>query len=216
MGAGPSFGARRAPRECNDRPFRDDRGLGKACWPGRASRPDRSYNGHVPSSLPSSDARDWLALGDEPIALDPLVAWATTPNSGAVVAFLGIVRDHAEGRSDVVALTYEAYDAPAQRRLAEVVAAVRSEWPSVDRVAVVHRLGRLELSETAVAVVVSSPHRAEAFAAALACIDRVKESVPIWKKEHWSDGSDWALGEQSIRALSGPTREGGVNVECSS
>ena len=161
-------------------------------------------------------ARDWIALDDGPIALDPLVAWATTPNSGAVVAFLGVVRDHAEGRDDVVALTYEAYDEPARRRLDEIVAGLRAEWPAVDRVAVVHRLGRLSLSETAVAVVVSSPHRADAFAAALAAIDRIKESVPIWKKEHWSDGSDWALGEQPIRALTATGHDGGVDVECSS
>lgn len=147
---------------------------------------------------PSTDARDQIALQADPITLDPIVAWATTPVSGAVVAFLGVVRDHAEGRDDVVALTYEAYEEPARRRMAEIVAAIHNEWPDVDRVAVVHRLGRLELSETAVAVVVSSPHRAEAFAAALACIDRVKESVPIWKKEHWSDGSDWATGAQPI------------------
>ena len=77
----------------------------------------------------------------------------------------------------------------------------------------------LSLSETAVAVVVSSPHRADAFAAALSCIDRVKESVPIWKKEHWSDGSDWATGSQPIRAravTSVTSHEGGVNAECSS
>jgi molybdopterin synthase catalytic subunit len=116
----------------------------------------------------------------------------------------------------VVALSYEAYDEPARRRMAEIVAAIRDEWPAIDRVAVVHRLGRLELSETAVAVVVSSPHRAEAFAAALACIDRVKKSVPIWKKEHWADGSDWATTAQPIRTLSGATRESGVNLECSS
>ena len=167
----------------------------------------------VPVPLPLPDASDWLALVDDPIELDPLVAWATTP-TGAVVAFLGVVRDHAEGRDDVVALTYEAYDEPARRRLAEIVAVIRDEWPSLDRVAVVHRLGRLGLSETAVAVVASSPHRADAFAGALACIDRVKESVPIWKKEHWSDGSDWALGEQPIRSAgTAATRE---SSQCSS
>jgi molybdopterin synthase catalytic subunit len=154
----------------------------------------------VPPPLPVPDARDWLALVAEPIATDPLVVWATTPGIGAVVVFLGVVRDHAEGRDDVAALTYEAYEEPALRRLGEIVAAVRAEWPALDRVAVVHRLGRLTLSETAVAVVVSSPHRSEAFAAAQACIDRVKESVPIWKKEHWSDGSDWATGSQPLRA----------------
>lgn len=154
----------------------------------------------VPPPLPVRHSREWLALVDEPIAADPLVAWATTPGVGAVVVFLGVVRDHAEGRDGVVALTYEAYEEPALRRLGEIVAALREEWPAIDRVAVVHRLGRLALSETAVAVVVSSPHRAEAFAAAQACIDRVKESVPIWKKEHWSDGADWATGSQPLRA----------------
>ena len=170
----------------------------------------------VPPTAPDPDARDWLALDAEPIALEPLVAWATTPSCGAVVSFLGVVRDHAEGRDDVVALTYEAYEEPARRRLAEVVEALRAEWPAIDRVAVVHRVGRLALSETAVVVVVSSPHRSEAFAAASACIDRVKESVPIWKKEHWSDGSDWALGEQPIRALAGAGSDIGVDVECRS
>jgi molybdopterin synthase catalytic subunit len=170
----------------------------------------------VPSSEPVPDARDWLALDVEPIVVDPLIAWATTAASGAVVAFLGVVRDHAEGRDDVVALTYEAYEDPARRRFAEIVAGVREEWPTVDRIAVVHRLGRLTLSETAVAVVVSSPHRADAFEAARACIDRVKESVPIWKKEHWSDGSDWALGEQPIRALVSAGNERGVDVEWNS
>ena len=152
----------------------------------------------VPLPRPAPDARDWTALVDDPIVLDELVEWATTPNAGAVVAFLGVVRDHAEGRADVVALTYEAYDEPARRRITEIVDSVRAEWPVLDRVAVVHRLGRLGLSETAVAVVVSSPHRHDAFDAGRACIDRVKERVPIWKKEHWADGSDWALGEQPI------------------
>jgi molybdopterin synthase catalytic subunit len=152
----------------------------------------------VSFSSPASGAREWLALGEAAIALDPLVEWATTPNCGAVVSFLGVVRDHAEGRDDVVALTYEAYEAPALRRLAEIAAGLRAEWPALDRIAVVHRLGRLTLSETAVAVVVSSPHRPDAFAAALACIDRVKESVPIWKKEHWATGADWGLGAQPL------------------
>jgi molybdopterin synthase catalytic subunit len=169
--------------------------------------------------LPVSDARDWLVLGDEPIVVDRLVDWATTPNCGAVVVFLGVVRDHAEGRDDVVALTYEAYEEPARRRLAEVVATVRREWPAIDRIAIVHRLGTVTLSDTAVAVVVSSPHRDEAFAAGSACIDRVKSSVPIWKKEHWRNGSDWALGAQSVGVPGndGPTfdRDRRAGDECS-
>jgi molybdopterin synthase catalytic subunit len=177
--------------------------------------PAPSYNGPVPLSPPDADVREWIALDESPIALDALVAWATTPASGAVVVFLGVVRDHAEGRTDVVALTYEAYTAPAQRRLADLVAGLRAEWPTIDRIAVVHRLGRLALSDTAVAVVVSSPHRGEAFAAAQAAIDRVKESVPIWKQEHWAAGSDWATGAQPIRALA-VTAAAGMDVGCSS
>jgi molybdopterin synthase catalytic subunit len=163
----------------------------------------------VPVLPPVADAREWIGLDEAPIPLDALVSCATTPGCGAVVAFLGVVRDHAEGRSDVVALTYEAYEEPARRRLAELVAQLRQEWPVIDRVAIVHRLGRLALSDTAVAVVVSSPHRAEAFAAAHAAIDRVKASVPIWKQEHWSAGSDWGTDAEPIRALAG-------DVGCSS
>ena len=170
----------------------------------------------VPVPPPAADAREWLALDEAPVPLDALVSWATTPGCGAVVAFLGVVRDHAEGRTDVVALTYEAYDGPAQRRMAEIVAGLREEWPAIDRVAIVHRLGRLELSDTAVAVVVSSPHRGEAFAAAQAAIDRVKASVPIWKQEHWAAGTDWATGAQPIRALASTAPAAGTDVGCNS
>jgi molybdopterin synthase catalytic subunit len=93
---------------------------------------------------------------------------------------------------------------------------LREEWPVVDRVAIVHRLGRLELSDTAVAVVVSSPHRADAFAAAQAAIDRVKQSVPIWKQEHWAASSDWATGAQPIRALATTVPAAGMDTTCSS
>ena len=159
------------------------------------------------------DAREWTALVEAPIELDPLVAWATTAGDGAVVAFLGVVRDHAEGRTDVAALTYEAYEEPALRRLDEIVDGLRADWPAIDRVVIVHRLGRLALSDTAVVVVVSSPHRAEAFAAAQAAIDRVKASVPIWKQEHWAEGSDWGTGAQPIRAVAVTA---GTDVACSS
>lgn len=160
--------------------------------------------------LPAPDGPLWAGLVDEPIPTDELVAWATTPGSGAVVSFLGVVRDHAEGRDGVEAMTYEAYREPATARLAEVAAEARRRWPAVERVAVVHRLGELALSEASVAVVVSSPHRDAAFEAGRFCIDTLKETVPIWKKEHWTGddagpaGSDWALGQQRIRAIGEP------------
>jgi len=103
------------------------------------------------------------------------------PNCGGVVSFLGTVRD-LTGEQVTVALEYEANAPMAARKLAEIEADVRSRWP-VGEVAMVHRLGRLEIGEVSVAVAISAPHRAEAFAACRHAIDRLKELVPIWKKE---------------------------------
>jgi molybdopterin synthase catalytic subunit len=118
-----------------------------------------------------------------------------------VVSFLGVVRDHSEGRPGVVGLGYEAYDVEARRVLVEIAADARRLWPAVERIALLHRTGELTLSEPSVAVVVSSPHRGDAFEAARYCIDTLKESAPIWKREHWADGSDWANAEHPIRPV---------------
>jgi molybdopterin synthase catalytic subunit len=150
---------------------------------------------------PPSDALDWVVLTDAAIPVDALHEWVTTPRAGAVVCFLGVVRDHAEGRDGVRAMTYEAYEGPARRVMAEIAADARKRWPDLERVALLHRVGDLGLSEASVAVAVSSPHRDTAFDAARYCIDTLKETVPIWKQEHWTAGSDWALGQQPIRPL---------------
>ncbi len=151
--------------------------------------------------LPPATGRDWIALTHEPLPLERAAAWATTPGAGAVVTFTGVVRDHAEGRDGVRAMTYEAYEAPAVERLTELAAALRRRWPVVERVVLLHRLGHLELSEASVLVVVSAPHRDAAFEAARFGIDELKQTAPIWKKEHWADGDDWALGAYQIRSL---------------
>ena len=143
---------------------------------------------------------DWIALTGEPLPVDAAPVWATTPSSGAVVVFLGVVRDHADGRTGVTSLTYEAYEEEAVAKLASVATVARERWPVIDRVALLHRTGDLALSEASVAVVVSSPHRAEAFEAARFCIDTLKETVPIWKREHWEGGSDWGTGAHPVRA----------------
>jgi molybdopterin synthase catalytic subunit len=163
----------------------------------------RPYN--VAVAAPPSGA-DWIELLATPLPTDRAVAWATTPAAGAVVSFLGVVRDHAEGRSGVVGLDYEAYEEEAVRVLGRIAAEARRRWPEVERLALLHRTGSLSLSEPSVAVVVSSPHRADAFEAARWCIDTLKESAPIWKREHWSDGSDWSPAEQPIRPVVEPTR----------
>jgi molybdopterin synthase catalytic subunit len=153
------------------------------------------------------DGADWLALSEAPLPVEAVVAWATTPAAGAVVSFLGVVRDHSDGRDGVVGMDYEAYEDEARRVLAEIAADARRRWPAVDRIGLLHRTGPLDLSDVSVAVVVSSPHRPEAFEAARYCIDTLKETAPIWKREHWSDGSDWALGEQPIRPVGPPRSE---------
>jgi molybdopterin synthase catalytic subunit len=111
-------------------------------------------------------------------------------NCGAVVVFLGTVRD-LTGDQVTVALDYEAYPGMAEKKMAEIEAETRLRW-SVGEIVLEHRLGRLEVGEISVAVAVSCPHRAEAFEACRYAIDRLKELVPIWKKENWADGStEW-------------------------
>ena len=145
--------------------------------------------------------RDWVALTSLPLPVEAANAWVTTPGSGAVVSFVGVVREHSDGRTGVRGLTYEAYEEQATRRLAEIADELRRRWPDVERVALLHRVGDLALFEPSVIVVVSAPHRAEAFEAARFCIDTLKETVPIWKREHWEGGSDWATCTHPVRRV---------------
>lgn len=126
------------------------------------------------------------------VPLDPasLARWVQTPGDGAVVVFAGVVRDNFKGRATAY-LTYEAYAEMAVPVLSQLADEARSRWP-IGRVAVHHRIGRMEIGDTAVLVVVAAPHRHEAFAAAEFIMDRIKEVAPIWKHEHWVDGtSEW-------------------------
>ena len=104
----------------------------------------------------------------------------------------------------MTALEYEAYEDAVEPRLAAVAAEARRRWPSVGRVALLHRVGRLEVGEASVLVAVSAPHRDEAFAAARYCIDTVKETVPIWKREEWEGGGDWSPRSHPVTEAAGP------------
>lgn len=131
-----------------------------------------------------------IALTREAIDHAALTEQIRGPHCGAVVTFLGTVRD-LTGETVTVALDYEAYPGMAEKKLAEIEADVRDRWPVGD-IAMVHRLGRLAVGEVSVAVAVSCPHRADAFVACRHAIDRLKELVPIWKREHSADGSaEW-------------------------
>src|SRR5262245_30333668 len=131
-----------------------------------------------------------VRLTHDPIDFDALTESVRDPHCGGVVLFLGTVRDlTGDERTDF--LDYEAYPGMAEKKLAEVEAEVRAKWPTVGGVALVHRLGRLDVGEVSVAVAVSCPHRAEAFVAARFAIDAIKDRVPIWKKDN---GTTWVEG----------------------
>lgn len=131
-----------------------------------------------------------IGLTHEPIDYFALTESVRSPRSGAVVTFLGTVREMTQGRR-TVALDYEAYPEMAEATLRSLEQEARQRWP-IDGVAIVHRLGHLELGEISVAVAVSCPHRRDAFEAGQFLIDTLKVTVPVWKKENWDDGTtEW-------------------------
>ena len=141
----------------------------------------------------------WLALSDDALPVGDVYDWAVLASCGAVVLFSGTVRDFGgEERLGVEHLTYEAYEEQVVPVFAEIVAELRRRWPQTGRVAVLHRVGRLELGESSVVVAVSSPHRAESFEAARFAIDALKASAPIWKHEVWRDGAAWGTGSHDV------------------
>jgi molybdopterin synthase catalytic subunit len=155
----------------------------------RASRAEwQGYDGQV---LPPVDGDNWLGLTAEKLPVGEIYEWCVRPRCGAVVVFSGTVRDHAEGRTDVEFLEYEAYDEMVVPKLSEIAGELRLRWPGVARIALVHRIGRLALGESSVVAAVSAPHRPEAFEAARFAIDALKLSVPIWKREIWAGGAGW-------------------------
>jgi molybdopterin synthase catalytic subunit len=131
-----------------------------------------------------------IHLTRNPIDYHALTEQVRRNDCGAVVVFLGTVRD-LTGDRVTVALDYEAYPAMAEKKMAEIEADTRGRWPVGD-IVMEHRLGHLEVGEVSVAVAVTCPHRGDAFDACRHAIDRLKELVPIWKKEYWADGrTEW-------------------------
>jgi molybdopterin synthase catalytic subunit len=141
------------------------------------------------NDVPRRDG-DLIAVG--PDAIDPaaVLGAVAAPDCGAVVLFLGTVRDHSAGKEAVTHLEYEAYEGMVEPKISEIVDEARGKWP-VKKVAAVHRVGSLAVGEVSVAVAVSSPHRKDAFAAGRFVIDELKSRAPIWKKEHWPGGAEW-------------------------
>jgi MoaE-MoaD fusion protein len=136
---------------------------------------------------------DLFALVQSPIDAAALVQSVRADQDGAIVTFDGFVRSESHGRRTLY-LDYEAYESMALAKMREIGQALHQKFP-IHRVAIVHRLGRLQIGETSVFIAVSAPHRPAAFDACRSAIDTLKRIVPIWKKEYFADGAVWADGE---------------------
>jgi molybdopterin synthase catalytic subunit len=143
--------------------------------------------------MATSQIEDRIEITRSRIPNAEIAAQVRTDADGAVATFDGCVRNHSHGRTTLY-LEYEAYEAMALAKMQEIAAHIHSNY-AIRRVAMVHRLGRLEVGETSVFVAVSAAHRAAAFDACRYAIDTLKKTVPIWKKEFFSDGAVWADGE---------------------
>jgi len=133
---------------------------------------------------------DLYRIVEEPLSPDAVAGSVGNPAAGGIVIFSGVVRNEKDGRP-VKYLEYEAHAPMAEAKLREIGAEVRRRWPSVKAVAILHRVGRLEIGESSVLIAVSAAHRREAFEACHYAIDTLKQTVPVWKKEHFEDGEVW-------------------------
>ncbi|MCM3387051.1 molybdenum cofactor biosynthesis protein MoaE [Ureibacillus chungkukjangi] len=134
-----------------------------------------------------------FSIVDNPIIVDDVIQQVQSVNAGAITVFIGTVRELTNGKRTLY-LEYQAYESMAVKKLAEIGEEIKSKWPGTTA-AITHRVGRLEISDVAVVIAVSSPHRKEAYEANEYAIERIKEMVPIWKKEYWEDGTKW-IGDQ--------------------
>lgn len=141
--------------------------------------------------VPPTEDDTWVGVSTAPLPVAEAGEWVVQADCGAVVVFSGTARDHAPGRPDVTRLAYEAYDDYVVPSLRSVVDDARKKWPDLGRVAVLHRTGEVAISDSAVVVAVAAPHRPSAFEAARFCIDTVKATAPIWKREAWAGGEAW-------------------------
>jgi molybdopterin synthase catalytic subunit len=151
-----------------------------------------------------------VGLTADPLPVGQAADWAVRPDCGAVVLFSGTVRDHAGDRTNVSRLEYEAYEEQVEPRLAAIADEARVRWPDLGRLVLLHRMGPLDVGESSVVVVASSPHRPEAFAAARFCIDSLKATVPIWKREVWEGGDEWGLDAHDVTDVTDVSEVGEV------
>ncbi|MGK7915288.1 MAG: molybdenum cofactor biosynthesis protein MoaE [Prochloraceae cyanobacterium] len=136
----------------------------------------------------SQETRDNFAISFAPLSFEEVYSLADDPANGAIVMMSGTVRNQTDGQA-VKYLEYQAYEPMAKEIFRQIAANIRQQWSDVNRVVIHHRIGSLKIGEISVLVLVGCPHRAEAFEACRYAIDTLKHNAPIWKKEHWEDGS---------------------------
>ncbi|PLS18398.1 molybdenum cofactor biosynthesis protein MoaE [Bacillus sp. M6-12] len=140
-------------------------------------------------------------IAKEPIDIQSVIDKVVQREAGAITTFIGTVRELTHGRKTLF-LIYEAYEAMAVKKLEQIGAEIGERWPGA-QTAITHRVGKLDITDVAVVIAVSTPHRNDAYEANRYAIERIKEIVPIWKKEHWEDGEKW-IGNQ-LETVSYPT-----------
>lgn len=140
-------------------------------------------------------------VSKEPINIQSVIDKVVQREAGAITVFIGTVRELTNGKKTLF-LIYEAYEAMAVKKLEQIGNEIQGRWKGA-KVAITHRVGKLDISDVAVVIAVSTPHRADAYEANRYAIERIKEIVPIWKKEHWEDGEEW-VGNQ-LETVAYPT-----------
>jgi molybdopterin synthase catalytic subunit len=150
---------------------------------------------------------NFFEIAREPINTQSVIDKVIQREAGAITTFIGTVRELTHGKKTLY-LVYEAYEPMAVKKLAQIGTEIEEHWPG-SKVAITHRVGKLDITDIAVVIAVSTPHRADAYEANRYAIERIKEIVPIWKKEHWEDGQEW-IGNQleTVAYPSGKPEEG--------
>ncbi|WP_394218591.1 molybdenum cofactor biosynthesis protein MoaE [Halobacillus trueperi] len=141
------------------------------------------------------EQRCWITT--EPLEIEEVTKRVIRREAGAVNTFIGTVREFTKGKRTLF-LQYETYKEMAEKKLEQIAMEIDQQWPSAE-VAISHRIGRLEITDIAVIIAVSTPHRNDSYEASRYAIERIKEIVPIWKKEHWEDGEEWIGDQKEIR-----------------
>nr|WP_295974802.1 molybdenum cofactor biosynthesis protein MoaE [uncultured Bacillus sp.] len=150
---------------------------------------------------------NFFEISREPINTQQVIDKVVQREAGAITTFIGTVRELTHGKKTLY-LIYETYEKMAVKQLEQIGREIEEKWPGA-KVAITHRIGRLDITDIAVVIAVSTPHRADAYEANRYAIERIKEIVPIWKKEHWEDGEEWVGNQlETVAYPSGMPEEG--------